>query len=107
MSGCDALTISAARSVEASRKSLLNVSFLLGQTGAQSPHITQRPRSIWTGLSVIAPVGQAAMQAVQALSQAALPMTGLPRRPTGLAVRGSLMYCVPWDTLTAIDLSMV
>src|SRR5512134_3536503 len=63
--GRAALTTSAPRSVLASLKSLLNDSLPPGQAGSQSPHITQRPRSMRTGASSIARVGHALTQASQ------------------------------------------
>lgn len=65
------------------------------------------PRSIVTGSSAIAAVGQTATQAAQPVSQAVSPITGFPRQPVGLGVRGSGMVCSPWARLTAIDLNTV
>src|SRR3990167_42107 len=95
-----ALSTSPSRVVLANLKSLLNESLALGQAGAQSPQVTQRPRSIDTGsagagCSVIARVGQAVSQAWQPVSQARSAITGRPRKPTGLAWRGSGMNCEP------------
>src|SRR5450830_848651 len=91
-SGRGSLITKVLRSVAAIRKSLENESLALGQTGAQSPHSTQRPRSMATGSSVMAAVGQAATQALQPVAQAWGAMRGLPRKPTGIALRGLGMY---------------
>ncbi len=68
--------------------------------GSQSPQSTQRPKSIRTGDRLIAELGQSVWQAEQPASHSWWEMTGLARKPTGLAVRNTGMYWEPWDFLT-------
>src|SRR3990167_7445481 len=105
------LTVRASRLVAHSLTSLLKLNFWQGQAGSQSPHSTQRPKSIWAGSgcvgsSLMARLGQTCTQAWHASAHAASLIRGLPRNPPGVAARRSGMYCVPWDFRTEMDLNM-